>query len=122
MLLGKGPGIIRVCQGVLLPDDPSVYQHSPTDMETQQRAALLEMTLQSSSVAQSMRLVTVARSIREGYTPREQVDYIEELLHTSLVYSQEEGVVEVMYDRGLLGGAWGWSDRYKPNIEDVVDF
>ena len=108
---------LRVCQGWNTPDDhiKVVYFHTPNATEISQRGKLLKNLL-SSKHAPVPKVVTVARSVRDGYTPKKYFHRIE-LLTLNAVVNSGKGSYDVYFDEDLLGGRNGWPGRHK-NIEE----
>lgn len=101
------PGF-QICMGSNTPVDSMVLAHRPTKNETILRTSTLLKILNS---LHRPRLVTVCRSVRDGYTPRFQYYLIEHgvMKAISSVFSN----VKVHYDPWLLGGKHGWPHRHK---------
>lgn len=101
------PGF-QICMGSNTPVDSMVLAHKPTKNETILRTSTLLKILNS---LHRPRLVTVCRSVRDGYTPRFQYYLIEHSVMKAIssVFSN----VKVHYDPWLLGGKHGWPHRHK---------
>ena len=101
----------HVCHGPNIPgEEMAVILHSPSYKETEERAQLLKKLLVSLPVAPS--LVTVCRSMRDGYTPWAQFELIEK----SVLDGLDTAFLGVdarsyHYDENLLGGKNGWPNR-----------
>nr|KAG5707701.1 hypothetical protein BaRGS_003276 [Batillaria attramentaria] len=100
-----------VCRGFNTPSSTAVIFHTPDDEEITLRSENLRALLRSAPFTPG--LVTVARSVRDGYTPRQHFRRIENdivsILNDTFV---ERTKGSVMYDPGLLGGRPGWPDRH----------
>jgi len=65
----------------------------------------------SSAIHANVRLVSICRSVRDGYTPRESWHEIEGNLLSELDQWAEHSLrrsTNVIYDKNLLGGSYGW--------------
>jgi len=56
-------------------------------------------------------LVTVCRSVRDGYTPRSLAAHIETGILSALRRQRRSGTMTVIYDNDLLAGRGGWDNR-----------
>ncbi|KAK7112445.1 hypothetical protein V1264_011901 [Littorina saxatilis] len=104
-------GMLHVCHGFNVPGDLSVNLHTPTPAENEARARLLKRTLSLLPLKPSM--VTVCRSVRDGYTPWTYFDYAEKAVFDALKEAFE-GVTKKSFhfDENLLGGKNGWPNRH----------
>lgn len=105
------PGF-QICMGANTPTDSVVLTHRPTKNETIQRTSTLIKFLTTLKSRQHRpRLITVCRSIRDGYTPR----FLYYLIDHSVMKSLNScfGNTKVQYDPWLLGGRHGWPHRHK---------
>ena len=100
-----------VCMGANTPDESAVLVHRPSDKEIVRRTIVLRNILEK-VMKKKPRLVTVARSVRDGYTPRESFERIEQDIFTAL-NTTSKGRVRFHYDKELLGGKPGWPARHK---------
>ncbi|XP_046364986.2 uncharacterized protein LOC124141128 [Haliotis rufescens] len=102
---------VHVCEGANSPNSSMVLFHTPTPFEVHERTINLKKLLNSKSINPS--LITVCRSVRDGYTPRKLFPRIEadilKLLHHVF---PDVHYVSVYHDKDLLGGASGWHDRH----------
>ena len=101
------PGF-QVCMGSNTPTDSMVLVHRPIKNETVLRSSTL---LKFLNMLPRPRLVTVCRSVRDGYTPRFQYYLIEHSVMKSINTCFSN--TKVYYDPWLLGGKHGWPHRHK---------
>ena len=103
---------LHVCHGFNVPGDTQVTFHVPTEHENEVRSELLKNTL--SQLPKQPMLVTVCRSMRDGYTPWAFFGYIEKAV-IKILGTVFKDVTEKSfhYDENLLGGRKGWPDRHK---------
>ena len=98
---------LQVCHGLNTPNESVITFHMPTLDELNhsfQRVKSL-LTTSSSNIIRP-NLVTIARSLRDGYTPKSLAPAIEKgLLHT--VLKDVFGPLNVHYDQNLMGGKSG---------------
>ena len=73
-------------------------------------AALLRRATAAAGARRRL-LVTVSRSVRDGYTPRSLAGRIEDGVLTALRRQRRSGAMTVVYDSDLLGGRDGWTSR-----------
>jgi len=116
-------GDFIVCYGANEPNSTIVYRHTPSadELDAQMRSfdrLVTELLRQAEATTagvggQQRRplLVTVCRSIRDGYTPRSLAASIEEGILSALRRQRRSGTMTVVYDKDLLGGRGGWSSR-----------
>ncbi|XP_076457837.1 uncharacterized protein LOC143291679 [Babylonia areolata] len=99
-----------VCAGYNRPGKSAVVFHAPDGPEIETRSGQLWRMLHTDNF--TPRIITLARSVRDGYTPRGSFQKIEEGVVSTLknVYP---GVSSgsVVYDSQLLGGHTGWPGR-----------
>lgn len=100
-----------ICYGMNTPEATAVSVHIPTTSEITSRTILLKGLLRKLN-KYSPRLVTVSRSVRDGYTPRQFFEQIEDNIITALQGSIDQ-TTELHYDKDLLGGKPGWPARHK---------
>jgi hypothetical protein len=100
-----------ICKGSNTPQDTAVLEHTPTLTELATRSVLLKGLLKKLT-DHSVKLVTVSRSVRDGYTPRQFFERIEANVLNGLNESFH-GQIDLHYDRELLGGKPGWPARHK---------
>uniref|UniRef100_A0A0B6Y6V4 Uncharacterized protein n=1 Tax=Arion vulgaris TaxID=1028688 RepID=A0A0B6Y6V4_9EUPU len=102
----------HVCQGSNSPNNTVVTFHLPTELEIATRTVSLGKIL--SSLYKRPSLVTVCRSVRDGYTPKQFFSVIESNVLQS-VASTFRGVQfeNIYFDTNLLGGKSGWPHHSK---------
>ena len=100
-------GVFQVCHGFNVPGNSVVLYHSPTTSEVKQRLELLKSMLTNGGLPKP-NMVTVCRSVRDGYTPREYFKYIESGINECLQRQYGVDLVSIRYDKDLLGGREGW--------------
>ncbi|XP_050416697.1 uncharacterized protein LOC130010276 [Patella vulgata] len=103
---------MRTCDGYNRPGESMVFFHTPTIEEINQRTKDLKQIF---SGIPDPKIVTICRSMRDGYTPRKFFHKIE----SDVLESLEQGYSRIHrdgihYDSQLLGGRNGWPDRHKP--------
>ena len=103
-----------ICHGMTGPQSPHIVEHIPTTEEVDKQLLKLQEIL---SLLPKPRLVTVARSIRNGFTPRELFPYFEWDILTS-VQKNFPGYHSVHYDSDLLGGPPGWLLRLNSEVSE----
>jgi len=116
-------GDFAVCYGANEPNSTLVYHHtpSPDELDAQLRSfdrLVVELLRQTEATAVGVGgrqrrplLVTVSRSVRDGYTPRSLAANIERGILTALRQQRRSGTMTVVYDKDLLGGRRGWDNR-----------
>ncbi|XP_061181160.1 UPF0489 protein C5orf22 homolog [Saccostrea echinata] len=104
------PGF-QICMGSNTPADSMVLTHRPTKNETVKRTSLLLKFLTNLKSWHRPRLVTVCRSIRDGYTPRFLYYQIDQGVMKSI--NSCFGNTKMHYDSWLLGGKHGWPHRHR---------
>lgn len=100
-----------ICKGSNTPKNTAVLEHTPTQNEVETRSVLLKGLLKKLT-DHSVKLVTISRSVRDGYTPRQYFERIEADILSGLSASFN-GRINVHHDRELLGGKPGWPARHK---------
>ena len=110
-------GAFVVCHGANEPNSTLVTRHTPSDVELDvamrsfdRLTAVLLRRLEGGRRRRAV-LVTVSRSVRDGYTPRSLAGRIEAGILTSLRRQRRSGAMTVVYDKDLLGGREGWMSR-----------
>ena len=105
-------GHLRLCDGYNRPNQTVVTFYTPTPDDIAARGKRLHRILGRLDVAPDV--VTLCRSVRDGYTPRPHFRQIEDTVLNKLEakYSESGGSLRVMYDRDLLGGKEGWWHRH----------
>lgn len=106
----EGRAEFTVCHGLNPPNATIVFLHSPDKLEIAKHSQQLVTILRSILETRSLLLLTLCRSVRDGFTPRGLADFIEgEVLEILAQISDVEW--EVNYDDDLLGGRMGWANR-----------
>lgn len=102
--------IFTLCHGNIYPDDSLNQIHVPSKKEILERGEMLTQILCKIYEYKRPSFYTVARSLRDGYTPREEQQFIEETIFNSLVHVLEKysKVPNIVYDKFLLFGKNGW--------------
>ena len=105
--------IFTLCHGNIYPDDSLNQIHAPSKKEILKKGEILTQVLCKIYEYEMPSFYTVARSLRDGYTPREEQQYIEETIFNSLVHVLEKynKTPNVVYDRFLLFGKNGWESK-----------
>ncbi|KAK2175967.1 hypothetical protein NP493_692g02016 [Ridgeia piscesae] len=106
----QGVGNIEVCHGANVPNDSVVFLHSPGVVEVDGRMALLNQVLKFIDSRNPPKFVTVCRSVRDGYTPREHFTKIEAGILK--IFQRLSMPYSATYDQNLLGGRQGWPNRH----------
>ncbi|WAQ96552.1 LOW QUALITY PROTEIN: INVO-like protein [Mya arenaria] len=109
--LNKDNRMFVVCSGANTPEDSMVLVHRPTEKEITRRTIFLRSILRN-IMKKTPGFVTIARSVRDGYTPRENFEQIERDVLTALNTTSSQRL-NVIYDKELLGGKPGWPARHK---------
>ena len=113
----KGYGGLVVCLGANTPNSNVVFLHKPDAVEIWARTVQLRDILYILDFYHTPSIVTLCRSVRDGYTPRSLFSSIESNILD--IFKELPGVYEVVYDKNLYGGQGGWPDRHK--IQDAAD-
>lgn len=100
-----------ICIGANTPKRTAISEHTPTSSEISSRSDLLKGLLERIKHL-SVDLVTISRSMRDGYTPRQFFEQIEGGILNSLNVTMGRQL-SLHYDRDLLGGKPGWPARHK---------
>ncbi|KAK3091948.1 hypothetical protein FSP39_023926 [Pinctada imbricata] len=98
----------QICHGANTPNDTAVIEHKTNVTEVISRTHTLEKII-SIVKKSNPAFVTVCRSVRDGYTPRDLFPKIENDVITSI--RKQFDSVKVVYDKELLGGRKGWPNR-----------
>ncbi|XP_065661104.1 uncharacterized protein LOC101241753 isoform X5 [Hydra vulgaris] len=99
-----------ICSGNIYPDDPLNQIYAGSNQEIEQRGKRLTSILKKINSRGILKFVSVARSLRDGYTPRRQQRAIENVIkrsleETALVCNKK---IKIKYDKHLLFGKKGW--------------
>ena len=101
-----------VCHGLNEPDSDIVFLHTPNETDIELRMRTLRSLIRQ--LPEKPRLVTLCRSVRDGYTPRSLAGVIEAGIFRIFEDAKIEerfGSWEVLYDDDLFGGIAGWNGR-----------
>ncbi|XP_067670960.1 uncharacterized protein [Haliotis asinina] len=100
-----------LCKGYNGPMSEKVLYHSTNEQEIAASSRNLQKMLTQAFIP---KVVTVCRSVRDGYTPRKEFPLIEEGVLSVLkaVYPDHVTDDTIHYDSELLGGREGWYTRY----------
>ena len=104
-------GKIGLCMGFNTPNDSAVVVHKPDAAEIRARTTQLRKMLEIIDARHRPSVVTVCRSVRDGYTPRSLFSSIE--ANILGIFKDLPGHYDVVYDENLYGGKGGWPDRHK---------
>lgn len=104
-----------VCCGWNTPNDTVVTYHYPSTAEINGKLKQLQRTLASRNFP-TPGIVTIARSMRDGYTSKPNFDLIEDGLLQVLQSVFPEKEMRVVYDEDLMSGRRGrrWNERIHP--------
>lgn len=122
---GREPnnGDFIVCYGANEPNSTLVYRHTPSHVEldaqlrsfdrlvTELLSQTKDLTGRDGSDRRLALLVTVCRSVRDGYTPRFLAGRIEHGILSALRRHRGTGSLTIVYDKDLLSGREGWNSR-----------
>lgn len=100
-----------VCSGANTPENSAIFEHTPSLLEVTGRSLTLKNILKKIS-NRHPGLVTVSRSMRDGYTPRMYFETIEKSILSALNATMDRPL-KVHYDIDLLGGIRGWPSKHK---------
>ena len=106
-----GFGSIALCLGFNTPNDTAVFLHKPDAAEIRTRTTQLRKILEIIDARHRPSVVTLCRSVRDGYTPRSLFSSIE--ANILGIFKDLPGHYDVVYDENLYGGKGGWPDRHK---------
>ena len=101
-----GVGSFGVCTGLNPPNSTVVFLHKPDEAEIKTRALQLRKMLQIIDEHHRPNVVTLCRSVRDGYTPRSLFRTIESKILD--IFKRLPGRYDVTYDANLFGGMRGW--------------
>ncbi|KAK7498477.1 hypothetical protein BaRGS_00010137, partial [Batillaria attramentaria] len=103
---------LHVCHGPNTPNQTEVTFHVPEEAENKERTELLKKLL--SLLPSHPSVVTVCRSVRDGYTPWRHFGFVENAIFSALKDAFSDVKEESFhFDENLLGGKKGWPDRHK---------
>jgi len=105
-----------VCVGFNTPNDTVVTYHYPSTTEINAKLKELERIL-STRKFPTPGLVTIARSMRDGYTSKSHFSQIEAGVLDIIGKAFPEKEIRIVYDEDLMNGIEGrrWEERLKPN-------
>ncbi|XP_013420174.1 uncharacterized protein LOC106180672 [Lingula anatina] len=106
IIFDQGGNILKICHGANTPFDSVVSFHTPNLPEIDERTRQLREILHQDTYG-APKIVTVCRSMRDGYTPKKYWKRIEKDVLNVVLTSQTTSF-EVVYDENLLGGRSGW--------------
>uniref|UniRef100_A0A7M5XIQ1 Uncharacterized protein n=1 Tax=Clytia hemisphaerica TaxID=252671 RepID=A0A7M5XIQ1_9CNID len=99
-----------LCHGTIFPNDTlnKIYVDSKTGIET--RRDNLSKMLDFIYASTQPRLITIARSLRDGYVPREQQRFIERNVRKAVdqTLRKVKMTSETIFDENLVFGEKGW--------------
>ena len=99
-----GSSNFTICHGATGPDNSLITQHIPTRREIEQQTLKLQKIL---TLLPKPKHVTVCRSFRDGYVPKDFFPQIERNILSS-IKKVFPNFNSVHYDSHLLGGPQGW--------------
>lgn len=112
----------QICHGANEPNSSVVTEHMPGENELRLRLVRLRRIVESENYP-TPGIVTLCRSVRDGYTPVSYFTYIEKNVIKSIQKSRLGVRYNVVYDKYLLGGIKGWPSRQKkyisPNLKKM---
>lgn len=104
------PSLFVTCKGANSPNETVVTEHRTNPMEITERGRLLKTILRVFK-ASPPKLITVCRSIRDGYTPRKYFTKIEHTVLNAIRTNYQNAYIH--HDNGLLGGKKGFKQYNK---------
>ena len=107
----SGFGSLVLCHGANTPDDSTVFLHKPSMAEMRTRTSQLRRMLEIIDNRHRPNIVTLCRSVRDGYTPRSLFRSIESNILD--IFQKLPRQYDVVYDENLYGGKGGWPNRHK---------
>ena len=107
-----------LCHGAIFPDDTLNQIFVDTDAGINNRAHNLTSLLDYIFVKAKPGLFTIARSLRDGFTPRKQQQTIELVILNSIrqVLHKRHLSARIIYDKYLVFGKKGWDLKVHPEI------
>ena len=102
--------IFTLCHGKIPVDDTLNQIYVSTETEILSRAVSIGRIIEKINKYQSPRICTICRSLRDGYTPRDQQNFIEKALldEAAKVFGEDGLNLNLIYDENLLFGRTGW--------------
>ncbi|CAL1541924.1 unnamed protein product [Lymnaea stagnalis] len=114
-------GLLHVCMGENTPARTKVSFHLPSEVEITTQTVSLRKII--TAVFKKPDLVTICRSVRDGYTPKQFHQVIESNILTSISHIYRSAHVEnAHYDTNLLGGRLGWAQRSRIWTEKLLKY
>lgn len=102
------PPKFRLCYGYNTPENSIVTEFDPTQDNVRKRSLRLNLILRNMKHCRP-KVVSLCRSVRDGYTPRYHFNRIEHDILTAVNTSFKN--IKVHYDEDLLGGKDGWPEK-----------
>ncbi|KAH9498939.1 hypothetical protein Btru_005407 [Bulinus truncatus] len=103
-------GKLHVCHGENMPKKSEVSFYYPPASEVSTQNVTLRKII--SSIFRKPDIITVCRSVRDGYTPKTLQTVIESNIIKTISNSYRSAHIDkVHYDNNLLGGKTGWPQR-----------
>lgn len=99
-----------ICFGANTPNNTVVIEHVPSTLEITVRTKVLKSMLMKIN-DYSPQIVTVCRSVRDGYTPRKYFELIEKSVLSTLDETIDKEL-SIHYDEELIGGQLGWPAKH----------
>ena len=100
----------QLCHGANEPNTTIVTQHYPGENELNLRFKRIHRMLRAGKYP-TPGMVTLCRSVRDGYTSVDYFEDIEENVLKSIRDGRQDVNFNVIYDINLLGGKEGWPSR-----------
>lgn len=98
----------QICHGANPPGTRLVQTYLPSIEDINERLGRLEYIM---TLLPPPSLISIARSSRDGYVPRQFVEFIEKGAITAIKKTQSNTNFQILYDEDLLGGEEGWFGR-----------
>ncbi|KAK2151143.1 hypothetical protein LSH36_374g00033 [Paralvinella palmiformis] len=112
----NGNAEFSVCHGAISANDHLVFIYVPEEEELTKQMSLVRSIL-ARVTAMQPNIVTLCRSVRDGYTPRHLAKRIEGDIVDFFNRSHEGIKYNLIYDDNLFGGKEGWHGRYKAYLK-----
>ena len=109
----ENPGF-QICHGANEPNTSVVTVHMPRENELRLRLERIQRIFHTNSYP-TPGMVTLCRSVRDGYAPVPYFTEIERSVIASIKESRAGVQYNVIYDKNLLAGKKGWPARQKHN-------
>lgn len=112
---------LHICLGENTPKNTKVTFHLPSENEIKSQTANLQKIL--SSLFKSPNIVTVSRSVRDGYTPKIFSAQIEaSILGKIAQVFRRVNRENILFDSNLLGGKLGWNNRSMSWNQQLLEY